>query len=191
MKSEQQVGILTSIDWNSYQWKKYPGPEDLTKAKYKYVRETGLTHTYLNFACDRPDDEGYTYGLLPQFWSKKPKSKDLKIVFIRSQNWRSGKTFIVGLHLFPQFSLNSLDPLFPKQGERVVNIKVLAENTVLLKNYIELTSANVGKFIPEGKKLGKQGFNYLSKENCLSILNEMILVNPEIPRLGKIEEELD
>jgi 5-methylcytosine-specific restriction enzyme A len=189
---DKNFGILTSIDWNSNSWKALPSTDDIKRSKFSYVEENNITHTYLNFGHNNYpcESDGYFYGLLPQLWSKTPHSKNIQVIIIKSQNWRDKKTFIIGLYLFPLFERKVLAPHIPGAPAREVNIKALVENIHLLETFIELTDSNERKFLPKGKGLGKQGFNYLTKENVLKILDEMTNQCPGDKRLNGIKFKL-
>ncbi len=190
---DQNFGILTSVDWNSNYWKGLPTEDDIQNSKFGYVEENNITHTYLNFGhIDfEPDSDGYFFGLLPQLWSKTPKSKNIRVIFVKSQNWQNQTTYIVGLYLFPILERKSLAPQIsgvPKNRE--VNIKALPKNIHLLENFMELNAINEQKFLPKGKALGKQGFNYLTKENVLRLFDEMTNSSPNDSKLKQIKRRL-
>lgn len=189
MKDLQRIGILTSIEWNSKRWKEYPDPIDIEKANFDYVQEHGVTHTHLNFEYENlpPDSGGYIYALLPQLWNKVPQSDNVEAVIIRSKNWRDVTNYIVGFYLFPKFKGKVAIAEFPQAMEREVNIKSLAKDTVLLDNYIKLTNENLVGFLPAGTELGSRGFNYLSIDNVLKILDAMTDVNPENAKLKNLK----
>lgn len=189
---DNNFGILTSIDWNSNFWKALPTKDDLQNSKFGYVEENSVTHTYLNFghnefACDV---DGYFFGLLPQLWSKTPQSKNIRVIFVKSQNWRDKKIYIVGLYLFPILERKLLPPEISGVTTREVNIKALVKDIHLVENFIELTSTNEKKFLPKGKELGKQGFNYLTRENVLNIFDEMTKLSPNDKKLSSIKFRL-
>ena len=186
---DKNFGILTSIDWNSNKWKALPTADDLQNSKFGYVEENNITHTYLNFGHTdfASDDDGYFYGLLPQFWSKTPQSKNIRVIFIKSHNWRDKKTYIVGLYLYPIFERKLLASEIPGATTREVNIKALAKDIHLLENFMEVTSINKIKILPKGKDLGIQGFNYLTYENVLKVFDEMTLSNPNDTKLNGIK----
>lgn len=194
---EKNYGILASIDWNSNKWKDLPIPEDLAKSNFGYVIDNGLTFTSLNFGQEiYPTDKmGYYYGLLPQLWSKMPdkdRSRYVEVVFIKSQNWEDKQNYIVGMYAFPIFhrcNIPSPIPLFPNEFD--VNVKALPKDIHLLKNYINLTdNTELKRFLPTGKELGKQGYNYLTKENVYNILDTMTKLNPNDRKLSGIKLRL-
>ena len=194
---ERNYGILTSIDWNSNTWKSVPTEEDLRNANYAYVKEHGYTHTCLNFGHEEypTDDEGYYYGLLPQLWSRSPdsnKARYIEVVFIKSYNYRDNQNYIIGLYSFPEFTKckrPSPIPEFPREFE--LNVKARPKDIHLLDNYVNLSSnPDFKKFLPEGKELGKQGYNYLAKANVYSILDAMTKLNPDDRKLSGIKLRL-
>lgn len=191
MTPDPRIGIFTSVDWNSNHWKSEPDPEDIKNSKFEYVQDHGKTHTHLNFAYESSatDSQGHIYALLPQFWSKTPQSDNVQIVIVRSQDWKTGIGYIVGLYFLPVFKSKSPASEFPAQIDRVVNVKVLAKHVVLLDQFVAMNSANLKKFIPKDKELGKQGFNYLTVDNVLNILDTMTQANPENIRLSSVKHK--
>jgi hypothetical protein len=194
---ERNYGILASIDWNSYKWQDLPTPEDLEESNYGYVIEKGLTNTSLNFGHKKypQDKEGYYYGLLPQLWSKMPdkeRSRYVEVVFMKSQNWKDKQNYIVGFYAFPIFQKCEIpSPISSFKKNFEVNVKALPENIHLLENYINLSSnPDLKKFLPIGKELGKQGYNYLTKANVFNILDAMTSLNPNDTKLRKIKFKL-
>ena len=194
---ERNYGILTSIDWNSNNWRDIPTKEDLENANYSYVQEHGYSHTCLNFGHeDYPTDEdGYYYGLLPQMWSRTPdnrRSLYIEVVYIKSQNWKDDQNYIIGLYAFPildKYKRPSPTSSFPRDFE--LNVKARPKDIHLLENYINLTSnPDLNKYLPEGKELGKQGYNYLTKANVYSILDTMTQLNPDDKKLSGIKYRL-
>ena len=189
---DKNFGILTSIDWNSNRWKALPTSDDIGSSKFEFVQDNNTTHTYLNFGHLEfsSDVDGYFYGLLPQFWTKTPQSKNISIIFIKSQNWQDKKNYIVGLYLFPTFDRKLLAPEIPGTATRVVNVKAQVKDIHLLDSFVELTNTNEKKFLPKDKELGKQGFNYLTKENAMKILDAMTALNPVDQKLSNIKFRL-
>ena len=194
---ERNFGILASIDWNSNKWHDKPTSEDLDKSNYGYVIEHGLTFTSLNFGQEiyPADSKGYYFGLLPQLWSRMPdqeKSRYVDVVFMKSQRWNDKQNYIVGLYAFPIFckcKIPSPISSFPYDFE--VNVKALPKDIHLLENYINLTShPDLKMFLPTGKELGKQGYNYLTKANVFKILDAMTNLNPNDFKLKAIKLRL-
>ncbi|MCW5911946.1 MAG: hypothetical protein KIT62_12775 [Cyclobacteriaceae bacterium] len=187
------VGILTSIDWNSNGWKKFPTQEDIDTSNFKYVQDSKITQTFLNFGHnDFPaDDNGYFWGNFPQLWSKTPQVKNIEIILIKAVNWKDKNNYIIGMYVFPIFKKDTNLPSgIPEMKTREVNVGAFPKDIHLLENYVQLTSENKGKFLPKGKDLGMQGFNYLTKENVLRILDEMTLLNPQDKKLSNIKLRL-
>jgi hypothetical protein len=193
----KNFGILASIDWNSNEWKAAPTGEDLSNSNFGYVVENGLTYTSLNFAHEiyPPDSKGYYFGLLPQLWSRMPdkeKSRFVEVVFIKSQNWSNKANYIVGFYAFPQFEkCRKPSPLKDFKNEFELNVKAFPKDIHLLENKIDLnTHPDLKKFLPSGKELGKQGYNYLTRDNVFKILDALTLLNPADKKLSSIKLRL-
>jgi hypothetical protein len=195
--SVKNFGILASIDWNSNEWKAAPTAADLSNSNFGYVVENGLTYTSLNFAHEiyPPDSKGYYFGLLPQLWSRMPdkeKSRFVEVVFIKSQNWSNKANYLVGFYAFPQFEkCRKPSPLKDFTNEFELNVKAFPEDIHLLKNKIDLnTHPDLNKFLPSGKELGKQGYNYLTRDNVFKILDALTFLNPDDKKLSGIKLRL-
>jgi len=195
---ERFYGILTSIDWNSYRWQAESSAADISHSNYGYVIENGITFTFLNFGHNvfPTDEHGYHRGLLPQLWSREPdreKVRYVEVVFMKSQNWNDKQNYIIGFYAFPVFgrcNMPSPLPSFPREME--LNVRAFPKDIHLLDNYINLTAhPEVQKTIlPKGKQLGHQGFNYLTKDNVLKILDLMTSLNPNDTKLHSIKGRL-
>ena len=184
----KKFGILASIDWNSNKWQESPTKEDLEKIKFGFVEENNKTYTAINFGHEKypTDENGYYAGLLPQLFTRTPdkeKSKSVNIVVLKATNWKDNKTYIVGFYAFPIFEKGKkTSPIKSFTEDFETNIKSFPHDIYLLENPIQLNNDNEGKFLPEGKKLGKQGYNYLTKENVINILDAMTDKN-DFPKL--------
>ncbi|MFN9113502.1 MAG: hypothetical protein ACK5XN_25805 [Bacteroidota bacterium] len=190
-------GILASIDWNSNRWKELPTEEDLDHSNFKYVVENGITFTAINFGHEifPADAEGNYWGLIPQMAKTMPdvnKSRYVEVVFLKSNNWRDKQNYIVGIYAFPTFE-KSFQPFpFKKLStEFFANIKAQPKNIHLLASPLKLLSKKdlVG-FLPPGKQLGKQGFNYLTEENVRNILDAITQQNPSDKKFESIKKQL-
>ncbi len=193
----KNFGILASIDWNSNKWKEQSTEDDLTHSNFGYVVDHGFTHTSLNFAHEKypVDEKGYYFGLLPQLWSKMPdkeKARYVEIVFIKAQDWKDKQNYIVGFYAFPIFGkCKRPSPLPSITIDFELNVKALPKDIHLLENYFNITShPEIQKFLPKGKELGKQGYNYLTKENVFKILDNMTALNPKDKKLSGIKFRL-
>lgn len=195
--TDKNFGILASVDWNSHQWQDLSTSEDLNHSNFGFVQEHGITFTSLNFAQDKypTDSKGYYQGLLPQLWSRTPdkeKSKYVEVAFIKAQNWTDKQNYLVGMYAFPIFE-KGLKPspiaAFPNNFE--INVKAFPRDIHLISNYINLTShPDLKKFLPKDKEMGKQGYNYLTKENVFKILDAMTTLNPIDAKLSGIKLRL-
>ena len=195
--SVKNFGILASVDWNSNNWQAAPTAEDLSNSNFGYVVENGLTYTSINFAHEiyPPDSKGYYHGLLPQLWSRMPdkeKSRFVEVAFIKSQNWSDKANYIVGFYAFPQFEkCKKPSPLLDFTNDFELNVKALPKDIHLVKNKINLTThPDLHKFLPTGKELGKQGYNYLTRDNVFKILDALTSLNPDDKKLSGIKLRL-
>lgn len=60
-----------------------------------------------------------------------------------------------------------------------------------MKNKINLnTHPDLKKFLPKDKELGKQGYNYLTKNNVFKILDALTALNPDDKKLSSIKLRL-
>ncbi len=194
---QKNYGILASIDWNSNKWQALPKQEDIDNSTFEVIKENGATFTALNFGYDIfPNDKnGYYQGLIPHFWSKMPDkdhTRHVEIVFIKSYDWETQQSYLVGFYAFPTFqSSKKSSPLLEVEQDFEVNLKALPKDILLLENYINLTNApEMKKFLPTSKTLGKVGYNYLTKENVFKILDAMTALNPSDVKLKKIKFKL-
>ena len=194
---ERNYGILASLDWNSNRWQNKPYPEDIATSNFGYVVEHGISFTSLNFGHTiyPTDKQGYYYGLLPQLWSKqldKENSRYVEIAFMKSKNWRDKQNYIVGFYAFPIFhKCVRQSPLVACPEDFELNVKALLKDIHQVKNYINLGShPDAKRFLPPGKEMGHQGFNYLTKANVYSILDAMTRLNPNDAILSGIKRRL-
>ena len=92
MEIIDNYGILTSISWNSNQWKNEPTEEDYKASKYDHVKEEKEMGETLNFGHEiYPSEEDNTYiGYTPLF-NRPPSTKNgknVEIVFLMSSDYR-------------------------------------------------------------------------------------------------------
>ena len=123
----KNFGILTSIDWNSNDWKEQASEEDLNHSILGNVIDNGFSHSSLNFAHEKypANDKGYYFGLLPQMWAKMPdkeKVRYVEVVFIKAQDWSDEQNYIVGFYAFPVFEKR-------KQPSESLQLKIRRLNT--------------------------------------------------------------
>jgi hypothetical protein len=80
---------------------------------------------------------------------------------------------------------------FPGKPTREVNVKAFPKDIHILENFVNLTTMpDISKILPKGKELGKQGFNYLTKENVFKLLDTMSNLNPLDNRFSNIKLRL-
>ena len=194
---ERNFGILASVDWNSRHWIDQSSEEDMHQSKYGYMIENDLTFTVLNFGHEKypADDQGYYYGLLPQLWTNLPdkvRARYVEVVFIKSYNWHDKMNYIVGFYAFPVFGRwIRPSPLESFKQNFELNVKAFPKDIHRPEHYINISDPEIQKSIlPKGKLLGKQGYNYLTKENVFKILDLMSALNPDDTKLKTLKYRL-
>ena len=194
MKNTDNVGIIAAISWNSNHWKKTATKTDIDNSNFAYVKENGWMHEDLNFAHEiLPCEEDGTYVAYTPMFNNMPaphESQNVEIVFFRSLNYHSNKQFIVGFYAHPY--IDRYDRLVEhKLYEKYDwgNVAAAPEHIVYFKNAVEISNEIVltTNFLPKGKKIGQQGFNYIHYDNVLKILDKATELNPEDNKLKKIK----
>lgn len=151
-------------------------------------------HEDLNFAHEilPSEDDGTFIGYTPMFKKlpSKEESKNVQIVFFRSLDYHTKKNCIVGFYAFPfinNYTRENDHDLYELYDWG--NVAADPLDIVLLEVPLEISNEIIGKenFLPKGKKLGQRGFNYLSFENVLRILDKVTELNPEQPKIKKIK----
>ncbi len=159
----ENFGILFRLDWNSNGWINEPTSEDLSESKFSYVHNSRKSYTYYNFNTKELLFNNKKYALAPQITTKTP-IKNSHICFFIGQN--SGKDFLVGFILFPNFKSRRSFEHFP--DDIIFNVSSNPEYYYKI-DPIEIETK---QFIPKNKEVGKQGFNYLSKANSIDLLKK-------------------
>ncbi|MFV8379516.1 hypothetical protein [Flavobacterium sp. LB3R33] len=192
---KKNIGILASMSWNSNNWASTASKEDIDNSNYDYVKEKGEMHEDLNFAHESlpTEDNGKFIAYTPMFntYPSKEESKYVEIVFFRSLNHRTKQNCIMGFYALPDIAAHKRTKSKHKLYEAYDygNVASLPENIVLFKNPILISNEIIAKenFVPKGKKLGQQGFNYLAYDNTLKILDKATELNPTDAKLKKIK----
>ena len=175
-------GILTSISWNSNKWSAPATLLDIENSNYNSVKENEWMHEDLNFGHQSfpCEDDGTFIAYTPMF--KRLPTQDVEIVFFRSLNYHVSKNYIIGYYAHPfinEYPRNASHELYLKYDWG--NLAAYPDDIVLFKTPVEISNEIILKenYIPKGKKLGLRGFNYLSKENVLSIFDKATMLNPD------------
>lgn len=191
----RNYGILTSISWNSNGWTGPATTEDVIKSNYEWVKENHRMVEDLNFAHSiYPTESDGTYIAYTPMFDRKPsfeESRYVEIVLFRSLNYHLNQNLIVGFYAFPEIGtfLRKADHEIYRRYSEGGNVKSKVEHIVLFKAAIPISETIVKsqKFLPEGKKLGQQGFNYLHYDNVMKILDAGTSLNPENQRIKSIK----
>lgn len=191
---KRNIGILASINWNSKKWADYATKKDIDNSKFAYVIEYERAHEDLNFGHEKfpIEKDGYYIGYTSMF-NKLPsvtESKYVDIIFFKSHNHKTKKNYIVGFYAFPIIGdvlRKAIHDYFDEYNGG--NFKSVPEHILLLKNPIEISNEinEKERYLPFGKLLGQQGFNYLTKENVFRILDKATQLNPEDKKLKSIK----
>ncbi len=194
MTKDAFYGILAAVDWNSHDWQGPSTPDDLDHANFNFVKEQDITYTSLNFGhlVFPAEESGYYRGFLPHLFSKSPdaeKSKHLAVVFIKSKDWHDGNTYLVGFYAFPVFKKERISsPTAEIAHDIETNIKSLTKHIHLLQNRINLSAhTEATKFLPNDKKPGKMGYNYMNRINVEKLLDVITAQNPDDKKLSSIK----
>lgn len=191
---KRNIGILASISWNSNNWQDQATDNDLDNSNYEWVKENGWMHEDLNFGYLKyPAEEDGTYIAYSPMFNTLPsleESKYVDIVFFRSLNYHSKQNCIVGFYAYPQvdnFIREADHELFEQYDTGNVRSKV--EHIVLFQNSIPISNeiAASSNYLPTGKKLGQQGYNYLHYENVIKIFDKATELNPADNNLKNIK----
>jgi 5-methylcytosine-specific restriction enzyme A len=195
---KRNFGILASISWNSRNWTGPATDDDLKSSNYAWVKENHRMMEDLNFAFNtyphEPDDTYIAYTPMFNRMPSQMESKYVEIVFFKSLDYHLNQTFIVGFYAFPRIDncLRTANHIIYKQymdGGMSGNVRSKPEHIVLFKNPILISETIVSscQYLPVGKKLGQQGFNYLHSENVLRILDKATSLNPTDVKLKNIK----
>jgi 5-methylcytosine-specific restriction enzyme A len=195
---QRNYGILTSISWNSNNWTAPAIDEDIRRSNYEWVKENHRMMEDLNFAYDLypPESDGTFVAYTPML-DRLPAheaSKYVEIVFFKSLNYHINENYIVGFYAFPvlgRFVRKANHSIYPKYIDlgNSGNVRSKPEHIVSFQNPILISNAIVesGQYLPTGKKLGQQGFNYLHDDNVMNILEKAVTLNPFDTKLKTIK----
>jgi len=191
----KNYGILASVSWNSNKWAGDPTFEDVRNSKYGYVKENHEMHESVNFGHDKfpAEDDGYYIAYSPMFNTLPDvnKSQNVKVLFLFSSDYRNeNRKCIIGIYAYPEFKAkydrNAEEKLFKKYNWG--NIRAYPENIIYFDVPVIINRENVRmqNFLPEGKGIGQQGFNYLNSDNVLSLLVNTYKENPNNKKLFNV-----
>jgi len=195
---EKKSGMIVALDWNSNKWKDEATPLDIKKCTFSYVKATKFSFTCINFGHEvyQASSNGMYRGLIPHLWDSMPnndESRNVKVVFMKSKNYNDMKTYIVGFYAYPVFCFTQKmpSPILNYTNEFMYNLEAKPNDIHYLENKINLTDdIEAKKYIPNNKKFGKMGYNYITKQNVEKLLDKMTLLNPGDKKLSKIKLSL-
>lgn len=165
--------IIANITWNSNDWKETSSDN----SGHKWVQEGGVPHESWNFDFDNKrntDDKVFGYAK----FTNQPKDYQNKKYFVifRSRN------NIVGF--YGNTTINDYTGISKNESYNMIGDKSLS---LLLENRIDDSSKELlfGK-----KRVGQNGFNYITKGNALVILEKAKEMNPNENKIDKIKNWL-
>ena len=165
--------IIANITWNSNDWKETSSDN----SGHKWVQEGGVPHESWNFDFDNKrntDDKVFGYAK----FTNQPKDYQNKKYFVifRSRN------NIVGF--YGNTTINDYIGISKNESYNMIGDKSLS---LLLENRIDDSSKELlfGK-----KRVGQNGFNYITKGNALVILEKAKEMNPNENKIDIIKNWL-
>ena len=173
--------IIANIAWNSSDWKGIT--ED--KTNFKWTQEEGnIPHESWNFDFDNArNSEEKIYGFTKFTHAPKTAESNKFFVVFRSRD-KQGKNKIVGFY-------GDSDILkIPKQLSNIQSTNVIGNKriSILLENKIDDSD---NKLLFGKQKVGQIGFNIITKDNSISIVEEAIKLNPnQINKLNELKDWL-
>lgn len=182
--AKKNIGILASVSWNSNGWTGSSTDKDRSTSNFAHVKAANWTHEDLNFGHLKypAEEDGYYIGYVPHFnrLPSKEESKNLEIVFLKSSDPVSLKTYVVGFYFLPvlgKFIRDAEHEDFDDYDWG--NMKSLPENIIRLKEPLEIsdTICALRGYLPKGKKLGKMGYNYLDYDSVMKLLDSATDLN--------------
>lgn len=185
--NKNNFGILTSIDWNSNNWQDVPTEEDLSNSSFGFAIQNDVTYTFMNFGFDTQSvGDNLHSALCPHIYSRlpDPKKRDsVKIVFMKSKNYHDNKTYLIGYYSFPKIHQHEKPSPNLEFCETLnVCIESKIRDIVFFDEFIDLEEFNQSKILPLNKKMGQMGYNYLTVNNSLAILDSIDKLRPEISK---------
>ncbi|MCF8356274.1 MAG: hypothetical protein K9H48_17625 [Melioribacteraceae bacterium] len=178
------TGIITSISWHSGLWEGDPEDSDLDHSNYGNVQTYDLMMESLNFGQKKfpPNQDGYYVGHSSLLYGRinLHNSRNVKITFFKSRNYNNGLTYLVGCYCFPRFGIIERDvehSLYYTYNDGC--ICALPKHVIRFDNFLGINNELCSKknYLPKGKKLGQQGFNYINSRNVSNIIKDVKKVN--------------
>lgn len=174
--------IIANIAWNSSDWKGIT--ED--KTNFRWTQEEGnIPHESWNFDFDNArNSEEKIYGFTQFTHAPKTAESNKFFVVFRSRD-KQGKNKIVG------FYGDSDIIRIPKQlsSSQLTNIVGNKKFSILLENKIDDSD---NKFLFGKQKVGQIGFNIITKDNSIRIVEEAIKLNSnQIDKLNELKHWLE
>lgn len=182
------------MSWNSNRWSDRATREDIAHSNFDYVKKNSRMHEDLNFGHELYpcEEDGMYIGYSPMF-NKLPSAAHTKytdFVFFKSFDHHTHSSFIVGFYAWPRignFERRANHRYFTDYDWG--NVKSLPAHIVLFDNPLPVNNEIALKegYLPKGKELGLMGFNYLTYNNVIRILDKASRLNPGQKKLSTIK----
>ena len=182
---KNHFGILTSIDWNSNNWQDVPTEEDLLNSSFSFAIENEVTYTFMNFGFDNQlNGDNLHSALCPHIYSRLPdpeKRDSVKIVFMKSKNYHDNKTYLIGYYSFPKIHRHEKpSPNIEFCETLYVCLESKIKDIVFFDEFIDLEEFDQTRILPQSRQMGQMGFNYLTVNNSLEILDTIDRIRPNM-----------
>jgi hypothetical protein len=154
--------IMANIAWNENGWKL---PSD-NKTNFGYQKEGNVPHESWNFDFDNPRNTANNiYGFAQFTYPPKTAEQDKFLIFFRASNK------IVGIYGNTEIKKE------PEKFNEISSVNLIASRSlcVAFENYIDDTDK---QFLFGKQRVGMVGFNTITKENSLEIIEKAIALNP-------------
>lgn len=165
--------IIANITWNSNDWKETSSDD----SGHRWVQEGGVPHESWNFDFDnKRNTKDKIYGFA-KFTNQPKDYQDKKyLVIFRSRN------NIIGF--YGNTTISDYIGISKNESYNMIGDKSLS---LLLENRIDDSSKELlfGK-----KRVGRNGFNIITKENALVILDRAKAMNPTENKIDRIKNWL-
>ena len=165
--------IIANITWNSNDWKETSSDD----SGHRWVQEGGVPHESWNFDFDNKRNTKDNILGYAKFTNQPKNYPDKKyLVIFRSRN------FIIGF--YGNTTISDYTDISKNESYNMIGDKSLS---LLLENKIDYSSKELlfGK-----KRIGQNGFNKITKENALVILNRAKAMNPTENKIDRIKNWL-
>lgn len=153
---------MANIAWNENGWK---SPSD-NKTNFVYQKEGNIPHESWNFDFDNPrNTSDIVYGFAQFTHPPKTAEQDKFLIFFRSANK------IVGIYGNTEIKKNA------ERFDETTSANLIASRKLCIAFENHIDDSNK-QFLFGKERVGMIGFNSITKENSLEIIDKAIAINP-------------